>query len=87
MRNPQGYATITDVNGSKEQDTFTCSHCQKIVGVKPLMAPEEFGGMCKVCYKLICPRCVGVGACTPFERQMEIEEARERARKSYESAL
>ena len=87
MRNPQGYATITDPNGSREQDTFTCFHCQRIVTVRPLMAPEEFGGLCKVCFKLICPRCVGVGACMPFEREMERVEARDRARKSYESAL
>jgi len=82
MRSPQGYATIVGPGENKEFDTFTCFHCQQIVTVKPLMDPADLGGLCKVCYRLICPRCVGQ-SCNPWERQMEIMEAKERAQRSY----
>jgi len=78
MRNPGGYATLSEPDGVKESDTFTCNHCQYIVHVKPLIAPEEFGGLCKFCMKLICPKCVGKGSCTPWEKKMEKWEARDR---------
>lgn len=83
MRKPQGYATIVDPGGpTKEADTFTCRHCQHIVTVRPLMDAAEMGGLCKVCMSLICKVCVGQGTCTPWERQMEEMEARERFRRS-----
>jgi hypothetical protein len=78
MRKPQGYATEVSPAGSRELDTFTCSHCQRIVPVKPLAAPEDFGGLCKVCMKLICPGCVKLGSCLTWEAKMEKMEATER---------
>lgn len=88
MRSPQGYVTIASPSGSeKEADTFTCFHCQRIVMVRPLEPPENMGGVCKVCYKLICPRCVGAGVCSPFERQLEEIEARDRFRRQLEGGL
>lgn len=98
MRRPGGYATVVSpvrsvVNldglrceqipeGVFEVDTFSCSHCQRITHVMPRMDPADLGGMCKVCYKLICPFCVGKG-CDPLEKKLERSEARDRARRSY----
>lgn len=98
MRNPGGYATIvsperTTVNfdgfrceeidaGTFEADTFCCFHCGHMVHVRPRMDPADMGGLCKICYHLICPRCVGNG-CDPFEEKLKRQEAREIARRSY----
>jgi hypothetical protein len=89
MRLPQGYVTIVDPTGTQEQDTFTCSHCQKIVAVRALTDAADQGGLCKVCDKFICSRCVWLSrsadqTCITWEKQMEKMEARERFRRSLE---
>ena len=73
MRNPQGYAVQTDRETGlilNEADTFTCSHCSKIVQVKPLCDPAEMGGHCCACNSLICPTCAWKAQmgkpCLPF---------------------
>lgn len=79
MRKPQGYAVWTDPYATTtERDTVTCNHCQKVGIVKPRQDPADMGGMCKVCMALICSRCVGMGACTPWEETLERVEARDR---------
>lgn len=98
MRNPGGYARIfspdrTVVNfdhirceeinaGVFEADTFCCFHCGRMVHVRPRMDPADLGGMCKICYHLVCPTCVGNG-CDPFEEKLRRAEASEIARRSY----
>lgn len=98
MRRPGGYATVVSPvksivqldglrceeipEGTFESDTFSCFHCGRITHVRPRMDPADMGGMCKICYQLICHKCVGHG-CDPFEKKMERAEARERARRSY----
>lgn len=82
MRNPQGYAIIVSPGSTKEADTFTCYHCQHIVTVQPLVSATDFGGLCKICMRLVCPNCVAQGTCTPWERQMDEMEAKERFRRS-----
>jgi len=60
MRRSQGYAFQTDRASGEvisECDTFTCSHCCKIVHVKPMADPSEMGGHCTLCSALICPVC------------------------------
>jgi hypothetical protein len=85
MRNPQGYATIVDpdVGGVRECDTTTCGHCNAITHVKPKMRPEDMGGLCKACMKLICAKCVDHGTCDPFLKKLERAEARYHALRSY----
>ena len=83
MLRPQGYATLFGPDVTKECDTFTCGHCQYIVHVPPRADPADMGGLCKQCMKLICPRCVNKAVCSPWEKQMEREEARDRALRSY----
>jgi hypothetical protein len=68
--------------GLTEMDTFTCKHCSSVVHVMVRQRPEDLGGLCKQCMGLICPRCVGLG-CTPFEKKLEMVEARGRALRSY----
>lgn len=73
----QGPHTVT------AHDSFTCNHCQGIVAVPHRGRPEDIGGLCKLCMKLVCPRCNALGKCTPWEKQMQIIEARDAARRSY----
>lgn len=71
-----GYTVITSPEGKKENDLFTCGHCQKVVTFEPGELPEDAGGLCKVCNRLICKACHGLGKCEPFERKLERMEAR-----------
>lgn len=78
MLRPQGYGVVSAPEGqAQEHDTMTCSHCQRIVIVKPRCPPSDAGGWCGVCAKLICKFCAGKG-CTPWEKKMEQIERRER---------
>lgn len=80
MRRAQGYAVLTDPDANQpvqECDTFQCGHCQYITHVKPFMDPADMGGLCKVCMRLVCSKCVGK-ECDVFERKLERSEARDR---------
>jgi hypothetical protein len=92
MRTPQGYATIFDPDRPLvERDTITCSHCQRIVFVKPgtgattylfpqMQGPdkEEPGAFCTTCMSAICIQCCAEGTCTPFMKKLELYEKRQR---------
>lgn len=98
MRNAGGYAFITSpepttVNfdkfrceqipaGTFEADTFSCVHCNRVMHVKPFARMDEFGSMCRNCMKMVCPACAN-GPCVPFMKKLEMQEARDRARRSY----
>lgn len=82
MRKPGGTLIITSTFGCDEIDTFTCGHCGTIHLVKPKEKPEDIGGMCSVCWSLVCPRCVGRG-CDPLEEKLKRAEDRARTLKSY----
>lgn len=79
-----------------EWDTITCIHCQRIIRVKAgtastvylLWKPaenrwvEEPGAMCALCNRPVCLHCHDLGACPgPWEKQMEVLERIERARR------
>ena len=83
MRRAGGILIATSPDGTRETDTFTCSHCQTVCFVEPRERPEDIGGLCKQCMKLICPRCVDAGVCVPWEKEMERQEARYHALRSY----
>lgn len=79
MRRPQGYAiTVEPGMPDKEEDTFTCAHCNSIVFVKPKQDPSEMGGFCRLCYSHICGPCADLFECTPFEKKMEAMERRDK---------
>lgn len=83
MRNAQGYARQDWIDGHVvECDTFTCAHCQHVVFVRPKADPTEVGGFCRQCAKMICPKCVNLMTCTPWEKEMERREAQARFRNS-----
>jgi hypothetical protein len=76
---PRGYLIITDPDApTKEWDTFTCCHCQRIVPIRPRAPASECGGFCRLCFKEICGTCADKGSCDPFEKQLERIEARGR---------
>jgi hypothetical protein len=94
-----GYATLVDPDAPLvERDTCTCGHCQRVIFIKPGSAStvylifdrvgwrwqEEAGAFCRVCMRPICLSCCAVGRCTPWERQLEASEARDRLRRSVE---
>ena len=84
MHRPGGYAISFDLNGGRHEcDTFTCFHCNKVVKVQPKCNPDDLGGMCRLCMRMICPSCVDVGVCDPIEKKLERMEARDRALRSY----
>jgi len=65
---PKNYSVVSNPDGGiKECDTFTCGHCQKNIFVPPGQSAFDLGGGCKICHNLICPRCVDLGRCQPFE--------------------
>ena len=60
LRRIGGYAHSWDRETGiirQERDTFTCSHCNKITHVVPFCHPEDLGGFCRCCDKLICKQC------------------------------
>lgn len=80
MRNPGGYAQIIAPDGAtREFDTTTCAHCNRVTHIPAKARPEDIGGLCKVCMGLICPACVGQ-ACVPFLDRLEQMEAKARFR-------
>jgi len=72
---PGGYTIINGPHGVKEMDSFTCGHCQWVTFVDARTSPEDLGGRCTCCDKLICKHCVGKG-CRPIERWLEQMESR-----------
>ena len=81
MRNPQGYLYSFDLGGIRQEaDSFTCSHCGKIVIVRPKCDPADLGGFCRLCTKMVCPACVNIGSCDPFEKKLQRQEEEYRRR-------
>ena len=103
MRRPGGYGQLLGCDGPPAQlkdalgriiphecDSYSCTHCNRVVFVLPKERPEDTGGMCKLCCGLICPRCVDLDQCSPLEKQLDdieraikLDEARLQALRSY----
>lgn len=93
MRNPSAFTFETDLatGNVKEGETYQCKHCQRHTHIKPFQRPEDIGGLCRRCMKVMCPRCSDLAAkgaaCIPFEQRHveEIERGieRQRALRSY----
>ena len=66
----------------READTFTCSHCNRVVFVNAKEKPEDVGGVCRLCAGLICCTCVD-GPCVPFEEKLAGMERRADTLRSY----
>ena len=86
MKVVQGYGIEWYPRGdgpTREWDTFTCNHCQRVIRFEKRKEAHELGGHCLVCDCMICDECVGKG-CTPFEEKIREQETRAANRKSYE---
>jgi hypothetical protein len=65
-------------------DTVTCAHCQKICERKQMPFikgvqrddPDDVGGVCGGCGRIICWLCAGKRECVPIERKLDEYEAR-----------
>lgn len=79
MRRAQGYRLIVDPDRPVvEADTITCGHCQRVTVVKPFEDAASSAGLCRLCDRIICPRCTALKRCLPWEETMNRMEARER---------
>ena len=83
VRLDRGSRQETLGEGVTEYDTFTCGHCGTHRHVRHKENPEDTGGLCKQCMKLICPKCLGTGRCDPLEKKLERMEKRDLALRSY----
>lgn len=81
FRGATGYAVWQGEDTGRvenEVDTFSCCHCNKIVFVPARAAASDCGGWCFQCGKPTCAECAAAGTCTPFLKQIEQMEARDR---------
>lgn len=91
MRKIGGHVTIIGPDWVVERDTLKCTHCQRIIEVKPgsmgqvylipdLRSPtgfrEEAGAFCGKCYAPICLPCDDAGTCEHWEKGLERYERR-----------
>lgn len=83
-----GWSVVTEPGKQDiEHDTFSCGHCNQVVFVSARTSPEDMGGRCTCCDKLICKKCVGKG-CTPLEEQIRMmEDPLYKRRRSYRMGL
>lgn len=70
-----------------ESDTITCSHCQRVVALHERDGRRKDGVTvhCHCCNCLTCVPCAETGRCEPFERKLEVLEARARLRAAVEA--
>jgi 5-methylcytosine-specific restriction endonuclease McrA len=86
MRRAGGYSIIIDpdAKGVMEQDTFTCSHCNRVRFLAPRQEPEH---RCRQCFGYICELCTGK-PCLPLEEQLKMMESPSyKPRRSYRGGL
>ncbi len=83
MQRPGGQVTIVCDGGTREADTYSCGHCQRVVVVPAKADPANLGGMCYACMHLVCPACVAKAECTPIEKWLEQQERRADTLRSY----
>lgn len=83
LRRSGGYGVISEP-GKKdvEFDSVTCAHCNRVVLIRAGIDPAQLGGFCRACMRHICGPCADLGRCTPWERQMDKAEARDRLLRS-----
>lgn len=70
MLKAQGYSVLVDPEQTVEHDTMTCAHCNKVTHLKAFVRPEDQGGYCRKCDRLICKDCAGKD-CYPMGRRLD----------------
>lgn len=72
----KGFRTVSGPNGTQEFETFTCAHCSHVVLVPHKAKPDDLGGICRPCMKMVCAKCCATGRCDPFEKKLKRMESR-----------
>jgi len=82
MFRPGGVLVVSNGVAEVHNDTVTCAHCHKICERKHVPFkrgihiddPDDIGGVCGGCGRLICYECAGKRECTPIEKRLDIYE-------------
>lgn len=75
LRREQGVAEWTFARGATlTRPTITCCHCNAVTIIPIKARAEDCGGFCLRCMLPTCAACASKG-CTPFERELERQEA------------
>ena len=85
----RGYlATYTD-GRTIENDTLTCSHCNKVIVIEFMQFASniKYGGLCRGCEQHICADCYAVPNCRPIEKWCDEIEKRDILRRNYAMAM
>jgi hypothetical protein len=83
-RRSTGYFIETNPEFTRESDTSTCGHCNRVSYIKPpvngqvVVAPVR----CTLCRARLCEECYAKCECDPFEKKMDREEQADRLRRS-----
>lgn len=77
-RREQGTAFVFDpaLPRVMERDTFTCSHCQRIVMLHDEQGRQIDSVLCMRCDKRICVPCAEQARCDPFEKKLSRMESK-----------
>ena len=80
LRSPSGLLFEFSESGEKERPCLACGHCQmqKVIYEKG----QDLGGVCFVCWRLICGPCADKGVCVPWEEMLAKQEAQWESRRS-----
>lgn len=83
-----GYIRITGPeHRDYESDTATCNHCNKIFIVRSNnpQVKAEVGDLCRMCMKVICPKCAVSGKpCVTFAKRLDAYEKKQKLFKDME---
>ena len=79
MFKPGGVVMLCDGEFVRYSDAVTCAHCQRISERKtrPFIkgiqrdAPDDIGGICGGCGKIICFACAGERECVTIEKRLD----------------
>ena len=75
-RRTSGYSVLAEDFSSTERETLSCVHCQMIWAVQPGSGHNR--GFCFLCNGPTCGKQNCVESCTPWEKQIEEIEAKDR---------
>jgi hypothetical protein len=81
LRKPNGLGFQFGPDGQKEYETIACGHCTRMKLVYR-NDQKDLGGVCYICWRLICGPCADKGVCEPWEEYLAKKEAEFESRRS-----
>ena len=83
LRKPSGLGFEFSPEGNREGFTLSCGHCGRMkVFMEKKTGEADLGGVCYVCWRLICGLCADEGTCKPLEEWLQKNEAEFQSRRS-----